>query len=66
MEISEVCDRRNIALRRPDYFAGEAKLLKFCQSHATPLSGTAQCDLAKFKQLAVTFCLLVKIVWPRQ
>jgi len=56
------------SLRRPDYFAGEAKLtrlLKFCQSHAIPLSGTAKSDLPKFKQPAVTFCLN-KIVWPRQ
>ena len=43
----------------------ESRLLKFCQSHATPLSGTANCDLAKFKQRAVTFSL-VKIVRPRQ
>ena len=26
----------------------------------------AKCDLAKFKQPAVTFCLLVKIVRPHQ
>jgi len=38
----------------------------FCQSHATPLSGTVKCDLAKFKQAVITFCLLVKIVRPRQ
>jgi len=44
----------------------DSRLLKFCQSYATPLSGTAKCDLAKFKQRAVTFCLLVKIVRPRQ
>jgi hypothetical protein len=44
----------------------ESRLLRFCQSHATPLSGMAKCDLAKFKQPAVTFCLLVKIVRPRQ
>ena len=44
----------------------ESRLLKFCQSHATPLSGMAKCDLAKLKQPAVTFCLLIKIVRPRQ
>ena len=44
----------------------ESRLLKFCQSHATPLPGTAKCDLATFKQPAVTFCFLVKIVWPWQ
>ena len=44
----------------------ESKLLKTCQSHPTPLSGMAKCDLAKFKQPAVTFCLLIKIVPPRQ
>jgi len=44
----------------------DSRLLKFCESHITPLSGMAKCDLAKFKQPAVTFCLLVKIVWPRQ
>jgi len=44
----------------------DGSLLKFCQRHATSLSGTAKCDLAKFKQPAVTFCLLVKIVRPRQ
>ena len=44
----------------------ESRLLKFYQSHATPLSGMAKCDSAKFKQPAVTFCLLVKIVRPRQ
>ena len=43
----------------------DGRLLKFCQSHATQLSGTAKCDLAKFKQPAVTFCL-VKIIRPRQ
>jgi len=44
----------------------DGSLLKFCQRHGTSLSGTAKCDLAKFKQPAVTFCLLVKIVRPRQ
>ena len=44
----------------------ESRLLKFCRSHATPLSGIAKCDLAKFKQSAVTFCLLIEIVRPRQ
>ena len=44
----------------------ESRLLKFCRSHATPLSGMAKCDLAKFKQLAVTFCLPIKLVRPRQ
>ena len=43
----------------------ESRMLKFCQSHATPLSGMAKCELAKFKQPAVTFCL-IKIVRPRQ
>jgi len=44
----------------------DSRLLKFCQSHVTPLSGMAKCDLAKFKQAVITFCLLVKIVRPRQ
>ena len=44
----------------------ESRLLKFCQSYATPLSGMAKCDLAKLKQPTVTFCLLIKIVRPRQ
>ena len=44
----------------------ESRLLKFCQSHVTPLSGMAKCDSAKFKQPAITFCLLIKIVRPRQ
>ena len=44
----------------------ESRLLKYCQSHATPLSGMARCDLAKFKQPTVTFCLLVEIVRPWQ
>jgi len=59
-----------VTLRRPDYFARggkiESRLLKFCQSHAAALFGMAKCDLAKFKQPAVTFCLLVKIFRPRQ
>jgi hypothetical protein len=37
----------------------ESRLLNFCQSHVTPLSG-----MAKFKQPTVTFCLLVKINSP--
>jgi len=44
----------------------DGSLLKFCQRHATSLSGTAKFDLTKFKQPVVTFCLLVKIVRPRQ
>ena len=39
------CYGPQLSLRRLDYFAGEAKLhksrlLKFCQSHVTPLSGS--------------------------
>ena len=44
----------------------ESRLLKFCQSHAIPPSGMAKCDSAKFKQSAITFCLLIKVVRPRQ
>ena len=43
----------------------ESRLLKFCQSHAIPPSGMAKCDSAKFKQSAITFCL-IKVVRPRQ
>jgi len=42
----------------------KGRLLKFCQSHTTSLSGMAICDLAKFKQPAVTFSLLIKTVGP--
>ena len=44
----------------------ESRLLKFCLSHAIPLSGMAICNSAKFKQSAITFCLLIKVVRPRQ
>jgi len=58
---------RSTAMTGLFFWGGKiGRLLKFCQSHVTPLSGTAKCDLEKFKEPAVTFWLLVKIVQPHQ
>ena len=51
-----------VSLRRPDYLGKiDGRLPKLRDPTVT-----AKCDLEKFKQPAVTFCLLVKIVRPRQ